>query len=164
MVVLQGEIDTAMLINSIWLKCCPGYDSTSTFQDLKIYVGLSDLDQLTTNFLGNYIPGTRTLVAEGSPYPISASQDEWFEIPFSQAYSYNGVDNLLLEFEWSTGTRSIYDWQWNAGPQRALFSGNYASFPEGDYFETLIPNLLLDGSVGLDEATLGAIKSGTSEE
>lgn len=160
--MLESEINTPMLITSIALKRSPIGEGTASFQDLKVYMGTTDLNQLTLNYMNNYDSAGRTLVLSADPYPVTAVADQWFTVNLNTPYWYNGDDNLIIEFEWSDGEGSIYAWHWTAGSQRAVF-GNYGA-SSGDDFETSIPHLQLNGTLALEPETFASIKAGFGQE
>jgi hypothetical protein len=161
-VVLESEINTPMLISSIALKRSPIGESSASFQNLKVYMGTTDLNQLTLNYMGNYDAAGRTLVLSANPYPVMAVSDQWFTVNLDTPYWFNGDDNLIIEFEWSDGEGSIYAWHWTAGTQRAVF-GNYGDTTGSD-FETSIPHLQLNGTLALEPSTFASIKTGFGQE
>ncbi len=158
-VVLASEMGDAMEIESFSWKRSVGGEPFGTFEDFSVYVGLCDSDELTTNYDGNYMSGTRTLVFEGGAgFEIGTpSPNDWFDLTLDTPYWYNGSDNLLIELEWSSGSGSLYTWHWNSGSQRSVI-GAYGQ-STGDYTESLVPNLRLNGDLALDQSTWAGVKA-----
>lgn len=157
-VVLDSDINSAVQIESIsWKRSTIGVDS-GIFTNFKIYMGYSTLDQLGDTFSANYIQGTRTLVYSNPSYQVVAGgPNNWFTTTLDTPFWYSGNNNLIIEFEWSTGAGSIYAWHWAAGPNRAIF-GAYGS-DTSDGSENSIPHMMINGPVGLQSETLGSIKA-----
>jgi len=157
-VVLAEEIGSAIRIDALSFQRSVGGEPLGTFNDFKMYMGLSDGDQLSTNYMDNYIDGTRTQVLAADPYVNgAASPNQWFEVQLDTPYWYNGQDNLIIEVEWSSGAGSLYTWQWNGGTDRCLIGPYGAS--TGDYTDAIVPHLILDGTLSLESGTFGAIKA-----
>ena len=57
----------------------------------------TSLDELTDYYEDNYGGNTPELVATADPFSVTVGADEWFDIPGFQPFSYDGVDNLLIE-------------------------------------------------------------------
>jgi hypothetical protein len=161
--VLDTEINSAIQIQSIGWKRSPTGVDMATFQNFKIYMGYSTNDQLSSTFLDNYIPGTRTLVFSRTTYPVVAGgPGNWFTTTLDTPFWYNGSNNLLIEVEWSDGEGSIYAFHWTAGTDRAIY-GTYGS-TSADGFENTIPHLQLNGTLDLQPETFGSIKAGFAQE
>ena len=157
-VVLASEIGDALNIENFEWKRSIGGEPMATFNDFKIYMGVSTLDQLTTNYDANYISGTKTLVLDSSSYLNgTANPNEWFDVILDTPYWYNGQDNLIIEIEWSSGVGSLYTWHWDGGTARSVVGGYGHAI--GDYTESLVPNLKLNGVLSLESTTFGTIKA-----
>lgn len=157
-VVLDSDIGSALTIDQLsWMRSVGG-EAMGTFNDFKIYMGLCASDQLTTDYMANYITGTRYLVLSSSQYVNGTpSPNEWFDVVLDTPYWYNGQDNLLIEVEWSSGSGSLYTWQWNGGGARSVIGGYGQSI--GSYTESVVPHLMLNGTLALEQTTFGAIKA-----
>ncbi len=57
----------------------------------------TSLDELTDYYEDNYGGNTPEVVSEEDPLVLTTTADEWFDIPGFQPFSYDGVDNLLIE-------------------------------------------------------------------
>jgi hypothetical protein len=148
-----------MTIESIsWLRTNPeSGDSTAAFPEFELYMGLCSGDYLGTEFLDNYIPGTRTLVYSSNPLQVSADPGEWYTIELQTPFWYNGQDNLLLELCWINGTGSFHTYAWNSpGVPRSLKSPT----PDGPtgFLSSMMSQLMLDGTTGLSPATFAQVK------
>lgn len=153
---LEEEIATSMLVEQLgWLRT-PGGSGSASFTNFSIYMGYCSTDELGENFLQNYDPGTRTLVFERSDYTISGEVDEWITETLDTALWYDGSGNLLIEYEWETGTGSLYIYAWDPGTYRALL-GAYGSSTGS--LMTIAHYQQLIGPVGLESTSFGAIKA-----
>jgi len=158
--VLASEIGNAIEIDSFsWFRHVSG-EPQGSYYDLKVYMGLCSSDTLGMNYDDNYISGTKTLVLSSSFFTTpSVNPFEWFEIVFDTPYWYNGLDNLIIEIEWSSapGDDALYTMHWDSGANRCLF-GRYGSatalFPKVE-----VPNLRLNGTLSLSNSTFGQIKA-----
>jgi hypothetical protein len=157
-VVLDSEINNAIQIQSVGWKRSPVGVDAATFQDFKIYMGYSTNDQLSGTFQNNYISGTRTLVFSRGTYAVVAGgSGNWFTTTLDTPFWYNGSNNLIIEFEWSTGSGSLYIYHWTAGTDRAIYGGYGSTTADG--FETTIPHLQLNGTLDLQPETFASIKT-----
>ncbi len=158
MVVLASEIGDAIEIESLsWKRYITG-ESQGTFNDMAVYIGLCDTDQLGMTFDDNYINGTRILVLSSSSYTTpSVGPNEWFSITFDTPFWYNGQDNLLIEVQWSSGLGSLYTWNWSGGSNRCVF-GRYGS-STALVQSSSVPNLRLNGTLSLSNSTFARIKA-----
>jgi hypothetical protein len=157
-VVLASDIGDAILLNELSWQRSVGGEPVGTFTNFKMYLGLCASDQLTTDYEANYISGTRTQVLAASPYVNGATNpDDWFDVVLDTPYWYNGQDNLIIEVEWSSGAGSLYNWQWNGGSDRCVIGAYGAS--TGSSTESLVPHLILNGTLSLESSTFGAIKA-----
>lgn len=158
--MLASEIGEAIEIMSFSWKRSVGGEPQGSYNNLNIYMGLCNSDELVLNYDDNYISGTRILVLSSSLYTTpSVNPNEWFEITFDTPFWYNGEDNLLIEIEWSSasGSDALYTWHWNGGTNRCLF-GRYgtstALFQKVD-----VPNLRLNGTLSLTNSTFAQVKA-----
>lgn len=157
-VVLTSEIGDAIKIDNLHWKRAVGGVNQGTFNDFVIYMGLCSGDVLGISYDDNYIPGTRTQVMSSSSYTTpSTNPNEWFVIPLDTPYWYSAGDNLLIEIEWSSGSGSLYTWHWNSGTERCVV-GAYGE-PNGNFLTSLVPNIILEGTLSLDPSTFGMIKA-----
>ncbi len=157
-VVLASEIGDAIEIESFSWKRFPSPEDQGTFNDLKIYLGLCESDELGLNFDDNYIEGTRTLVMSASSYTTeTVPVGEWFEVVLDTPYWYNWQDNLIIEVEWSSGDGSLYAFAWDGGPNRYIFAPYGSSSAPGA--DVKVPHLLINGALELSSSTFGEIKA-----
>jgi hypothetical protein len=157
LIALEGEIGSAMNVETLgWQRTTTG-DSAAVFTGVEIWMGLCDQDQLGWSFQDNYIPGTRTLVFEDPDFTASGDEMDWFTIDLENPFWYEGDHNLLVEIVWTSGTGSFHTWKWNdPGVPRALKSPE----AEGDtgFLSSEMSQLLIEGTTGLEEGTFGRIK------
>jgi len=157
-VVLAGDIGDAIMIQSLSWKRSPSPDDQGTYNDMSIYMGLCGSNELVTSFDDNFISGTRTLVLSGSPYTTQVvAVNEWFEFTLDTPYWYNGQGNLLIEIQWSSGSGSLYAWNWNGGTNRCVY-GLYGS-STALVQNSNVPNLRLNGTLSLTNSTFARIKA-----
>lgn len=158
-VVLESDINSAILIESIsWIRAVGG-EPHAFFEDMAIYMGSTEIDELTLVYEDNYTPGTRTLVLDAPPsYAVEAlNPNDWFTITLDTPYWYDGVNNLIIEIEWSSGLGSLYTWHWDSGSPRKVIGAYGAS--SGDYVDSTVPNIKLNGTLSLEDSTWSSIKS-----
>jgi len=156
--VLAGDIGDAVTIQSFSWKRSPSPNDQGTYNDMSIYMGLCSSDELGTSFDDNYISGTRTLVLSGNPYTTQVvAINDWFEFILDTPYWYNGQDNLLIEIQWSSGSGSLYVWNWNGGTNRCVH-GRYGS-STALVKNSNVPNLRLNGSLSFTNSTFARIKA-----
>lgn len=158
MVATAEEIGSAMEIQSIsWQRGTSGFSSSGTYNDLRIYLGYSSEDMLSTSFSNNYTPLSRTMVYQNDAGTISAEENEWFELVLDTPFWYNGVDNLILEISWESGTGnpSVYHFDTPMTPV-SLKSAD----PSGDqgFLSSTRSMFMLSGSQDLSPSTFGSVK------
>jgi len=156
--VLEGDIGDAILIESFSWKRSPSPDNQGTFNDMAIYMGICDGAELGTTFDDNYINGTCTLVLSSPSYTSQAvAVNDWFEFTLDTPYWYSGQDNLLIEIQWSSGSGSLYSWNWDGGSNRCAY-GPYGT-SSASVRNSNVPNLRLNGTLSLTNSTFARIKA-----
>lgn len=158
-VVLDSEMGSAMLINSIaWLRSPAGNDQ-GHYYDVEIYMGLCASDQLGAAFEGNWVPGTKTLVFSDDQLDLAASANEWEPVELDTPYWYSGQQNLLYEVSWGSAnpSYSFYTWQWETGSARTVYATNLGS--ANGILSTKLSMLQFEGTLGLDLSTFGEVKA-----
>jgi hypothetical protein len=148
-----------MTIETIsWQRTDPGSgDSTATFPEFELYMGLCTQDYLGTDFLDNYIPGTRILVFSSDPLEIAGAPGSWYDFDLQTPFWYNGEDNLLIELCWIDGAGSYQTYSWNSpGVPRSL----KAPTPDGPtgFLSSTMSEIRLDGTVELSQTTFARVK------
>ena len=141
---------------SISWKRTPFGDGSANFEDLSIYMGLCETDELGDDFMSNYMEGTGTLVFETDQLTVSAGPDEWAGIVLDAPYWYGGEHNLVIEVTWSDGSGSFYVYGWSTGGDRALEGGYGAG---SGLLSREVPHMLLTGALALHETTFGRVKA-----
>lgn len=157
MVILTEEIQTAININVIsWL---PEDGGLSIYENVEIHMGLCANDELSTDFSGNYIPGTKVLVFQAGNLELNTEPNEWMSIPLDNSFQYDCEENLLIEIIHESGCVGHIDcWSWNAGPNRVI--KNESSNPDLPGSPTNIaPVMLLLEASSLESVTFGTIKT-----
>ncbi|MCK5064232.1 MAG: hypothetical protein KAQ97_03045 [Candidatus Fermentibacteraceae bacterium] len=158
--MLKEEIGDAMDISAISCnRYSPGETVEGTFYDFSIYLALFDQDEIGSTFSENYIEGTRICVFSRDTMTISNSPNEWVQFDLDIPFWFNGTDNLIVEFLWSsaeTDDSCMYTWHWNTGTIRSI-NGEYES-PTGT-MSSLVIMFLFEGDLQLNSSTFGSIKA-----
>jgi hypothetical protein len=155
-VVLDEEIGSGILIGQLSWMVAPSSVPPGGFVDVEVWMGLCASDYLGSNFLDNYIPGTRSLVFQADTLTLDGSEGEWISIELTEPFQYDGSQNLLIEVLHSPGEGGIYSWSWEAGPGRSLSAWSVTS-PNGS-LQGEVPMMILSEPAGLEPATFGSIK------
>jgi len=156
---LSSEMTGAMTIGSIaWQRGGSSGSDTGYYNNFKLYMGLASSDQLSDNFLDNYVPGTRALVYETPTQTMSAAPDQWMTIALDTPFWYNGTDNLIVELIWSGGSNMFFTYKWNTGASRALENDSDIHAPTGVLGQNL-SEVMFDGPHSLTPYSFGAIKA-----
>lgn len=158
-IALSEELEGAMTIESIsWQRGGSAGSASGTYNNFKLYVGLSSADVLTNTYAANYLPESRVLVYETASQVMAAGADEWMTIALDTPFWYNGSDNLVVEFEWQGGANMFYTYMWNTGTSRGLMNKTDISSPTGTLSNNM-SELGFDGTMALDPMTFGEIKT-----
>lgn len=147
-----------MEIQSIsWQRGTTGYASTADFGNFRIYLGYCPDDMLTTSFTDNYIPLSRTLVHQEDIQTISAEEDQWFTITLDSPFWYNGVDNLLMEVVWDSGTSnpSVYEFD---TPMTPVCLKSASSSGETGFLSSSRCQFMIEGTLEMETGTFAGIK------
>jgi len=156
---LSSEMTGAMTIGSIaWQRGGSSGSETGYYNNFQLYMGLASSDQLSDNFLDNYVPGTRALVYETPTQTMSAAPDQWMTIALDTPFWYNGTDNLIVELIWSGGSNMFFTYKWNTGANRALENDSDIYAPTGVLGQNM-SELMFDGPLALTPYSFGAIKA-----
>jgi hypothetical protein len=157
--VLEEEMQGAMEISSISCKrFSPGDTVEGTFYDFEVYLAQTELESLGSEFDENWVAGTRELVFQRDSLTLTNSPDQWVEFDLDAPYWYDGTQNLVFEFLWSsaeTEDACMYSWHWDAGSIRSV-NGGYAD--STGTLSSLVLMLEIEGELALDGATFGGIK------
>ena len=122
-----------------------------------IWMGYTQLDQLTTSFEYNYTPGTKTKVFDHADVQTGGgTPDSWFTLQLDTPFEYDGQSNLLIDIE-TVDCNTIYVWGWNTGSNRNVHT-YISGASTGTVLET-IPHLQLHGPLELATTTFGRIKT-----
>ena len=156
--VLTSDIGTGMTIGELARMYQYSSDVTASYLDLNINMGQCTSDQLGTDSMDNYIPGTRTLFYHADTMSLDVKAGEWFSVTMDTPYEFTGEENLLIEITHDPGSGGLYGWSWTAGPSRSI--STYSPGPTSPgYPSSLVPYMTLSGPDGLHCVTFGAIKS-----
>ena len=132
----------------------PGLDGI--YLNAEIHLGLCASDQLGSVFDDNFIPGTKTLVLYADSLITDVGPDSWFTVAFDQPYEYSGEENLIIDIYHEPGMNGRHSWSWTAGSNRA--AGTYSPpWTQGGRYN-LVPCMIIEGSLALDNTTFGRIK------
>ena len=159
-VVLDEEIGSSCSIESLSWMMHPSSAPTGVFPNFKIYLGHCSSDLLGSNFMNNYVGGSRTLVFESATFTYSGTPDNWIPIDLETAFEFNSDYNLIIEIIWEpVATGSVYTYIWNSGEVRMVWQPDPTS-PTGTLSSSL-PYLWIDYSAPgeLGQSTFGAIKA-----
>ena len=140
-------------------RSTPGNPAEAVFYDFDIYMGLCETDVLSSAFDDNYISGTRTLAFSRDTLTLSPGAGEWQDFDLDTPFWYNGQDNLIVEFMWSSGDTEdecLYSWHWNTGTIRSV-SGVYGA--STGTMSSLIVMLRFTGELALEQMTFAGVKS-----
>lgn len=148
-----------MTIESIsWQRVEPASgDSAAAFPGFELHMGLCPDDYLGTDFLDNYIPGTRTLVYSSDVLEVTGSPGSWYAIDLQTPFWYDGQENLLIELCWTGATGSFHTFAWNSpGVPRSL----KAPTPDGatGFLSSMMSEIMLEGTAGLTPSTFARVK------
>ena len=154
MVVFDEDMSGDMTILAISMKnyCTDQYAQ----QHVSIWMGQSELDELTGVFDNNYIPGSKTLVFDQDSVVTGGNADEWFTLLLDTPFEYDGQTNLIIDME-TLYCSTIYVWGWETGITRNIYSYLPGSPTGGP--DTEIPHLQIHGSLELQSNTFGRIKT-----
>jgi hypothetical protein len=156
---MAEEMTGPMEITQVsWQRGGSAGSPTGTYNNFKLYMAHSTLDELTNTYADNYIPGTRVLVYQTASQVMSAGADEWMTITLDTPFQFNGSDNLVVELEWVGGASMFYTYMWGTGAYRGLMNKNDVTAPTGTLSQNM-SELMFDGPLALDQTTFGAIKS-----
>ena len=158
MVATTEEIGTSIEIESIsWQRGTTGNTSTSDYSNFRIYLGYCPLDFLGTTFMDNYITNTRTLVHQSDTESISVEEGEWFTIELDSPFWYNGVDNLIMEVVWDSGTGDPSIYGFNT-PMTPTSLKSASSTGEIGFLSSIRCQFMLLGTEQLENGTFAGIK------
>ena len=157
MIAKADEIGDAIEISSIGWHRGPGGTATASFNNFNIYMGYCSEDMLGTNFIDNYIEGSRVLVKHSANITVAEGTDEWFTIDLDTPFFYNGTGNLILEVVWESGSGSVHNYFFDAAgyPMRLKSAEPDA---ETGFLSSLRCQFMLIGTSALETDTFGAIK------
>jgi len=98
----------------------------STFNNVKMYLCHTNLSALTSTFATNYGGNTPVLVWSGTyVIPSGLSQNDWVIQVQPTNFTYNNVDNLLMEVTWEGfggGAAADYFWRSNASQPGRVYA------------------------------------------
>lgn len=159
MVVLRSEMNGPMTIDTVsWQRAGSLGDSPAWFGSFRIYMGTTELDELTTSFDDNYTPGTRKLVYQPGTQTMQAEPDQWVDMVLDTPFEYDGEENLVIEVIWNVSAEKFYTYAWNTGSCRALLNTDDLQDPTG-YRQQFMSRLRFSEEQTLDQVTFAAIKT-----
>lgn len=153
--MLKDEIETGFIIESIAFKYFAS-ESYSKVANFSVYMGLSELDQLTEIYENNYIQGTRQQVLVVDTLELEGEQGDWVVLELDEAFYYSNEYNLIIETFDPSGYCYTAVYGSPTTLYRSLLSGG-CSGSEGDLYAQ-IPYMMLEGYQSLENTTVGAIK------
>jgi len=96
---LQSEINKAGYIDKIYFQ--KGDGVTGTFNNFKIYLCHSNLNSLTDTFDDNCKDAPVKVGDVLISITISGAIDSWIEFDVDNTFTYNNLDNLIVEVRWN---------------------------------------------------------------
>lgn len=155
-VAYSEEINSAMSIESFAFKNA-SVGNTISMDSFEVYMGLTDRENLSEAFEGNYLTGSKTLVLQSSNCNYTADEDEWCIIPLDTPFLYEPGHHLLLEFIIDGGSSGMHNYVWDPSQDRAVLS-SYSENQFG-YSQDKMIHLLLSGTeLSLNPESFGSIK------
>ena len=152
---LEEEIGEAMEITELGWKRTPGGIGSASFTSFRIYMGYCSSDELGESFPDNFDPGTRIRVLDRPSYSISGEVEQWITQTLDTPFYYNGSGNLIIEYEWETGTGNVYIYGWATETGRGLLGG-YGSSTGSPLMLAHYQQLI--GELGLAPVSFGEAK------
>lgn len=157
MIAKADEIGDAIEVTSIGWHRASGGTPTAAFNKFRIYMGYCPNDVLGTNFLDNYIEGTRTEVHYSNSITVAEGTEEWFYIDLDTPFWYDGTQNLILEVVWDSGSGSVHNYFFNTeGMPMRLKSAEPDA--ETGFLSSLRCQFMLLGTEQLENGTFASIK------
>ena len=157
MVATADEVGNAIEVTSIGWHRGTGGTTTSSFNNFNIYMGYCPEEMLTTNFMDNYVAGTRILVHHSDNIIVAEGTDDWFYIDLDTPFWYNGEESLILEVTWDSGSGSVHNYLFdNPGIPMRLKS----AIPDGQtgFLSSIRCQFMLEGNMELESGTFASIK------
>lgn len=153
-----------MEVQSIsWQRGTTGPASSADFTNFRIYLGYCAEDMLSTTFEDNYIPLSRTLVRHADSQNVTAEEGDWFTIPLDSPFWYNGVDNLVMEVIWDSGTGNPSVYEFNT-PMTPVSLKSASSSGETGFLSSNRCQFMLEGVQELSPNTFAGVKIVLGEE
>lgn len=156
--VLAQEIGTCGTLTEITFQAASAATGAE-FNGWEMRLCHTTLDELTDNFADNYDGNTPQLVHAADPLVLSCAVDDWLALDGFITFEYNGVDNLLVEYQWSGDNSTDIDtWMWTADCDRLLYH-KYLDSPTG-YLSTKLHRFRLSfADTAVEQASWGRIKA-----
>ncbi len=157
MVATADEIGDAIEISSLgWHRGSGGTD-TASFNNFRIYLGYCPEEFLGTNFMDNYVEGTRTLVHKSTSITVAQGTEDWFYIDLDDPFWYNGEGSLILEVVWDNGSGSVHNYFFDtAGTPMRLKSAEPTA--ETGFLSSMRCQFMLVGTQQLETGTFASVK------
>lgn len=141
-----------------WQRSGEG-DDWGAYNDIEIYMGLFESDDLTAFFDSNYVPGSRVLVFSEDSLHLEGAPGEWITIDLSLPYSYPGSGNLVIEIQrngtWDSSF--LMTWRWYTQEYRTLSASSPAAL--SGYRDRVSSMLRISYEDNLTPCTWSGIKS-----
>jgi hypothetical protein len=105
-------------------------ETITTCPSLVVKAGHSLLSALTTTFASNLNSGSTQTVFSGPLTIPATASGATYTLTFSQPFDYNGVDNLILQFDQSAGCNQLFELKAISGASvlaRALMTVSFGS-------------------------------------
>lgn len=138
---------------------------SGVYYDNDIYVGYTDLDQLTSNFDDNYGSYTRELVFSADTLDLDWTYYAWQDyIDFDARWYYDGASNFIVEFTYDGDDNDAgnYARGWSPPGGNLVLDayGKYAETGELKTFSNWIKfRICPSANVNVEAKSLGNVKS-----
>ena len=158
--VLAEEIGTSGIISDVAFQAWNG-ETDARFYAWRMMLCRTSLDELTDSFSANYDGNEPQIVSSADPLIITCATDDWLPMPDFTGFSYDGEDNLLIEYQWlSDNSRDVYTWIWATEGCRILYNKKLEE--DTGFLEATAHRLRLtfEPDIAVEEVSWGVIKAG----
>ena len=127
-----------------------------TFNNFSINMCHTSVTALTKDFKGNYGGNTPVEVYKNSSQYVNATPYNWFGIPFSAAFDYDGKDNFIIEVQWNGDSGGYAYNHWSPATAHCVYSVNGGSPYLSNYLHYMRISI---GALGVRATSLGRVKA-----
>ena len=156
--LLSQEVGCHIEIDEISFKRTEyGTGDSLWLEDPRVYMALTDLEQLTENYDLNYDPSTRELVYSSPQLCLGVPPEGWAQLPLDQSFCYENSRNLLIEVVYTDAQVEFQTCSWYGTGDRVLWHSDPQA-GTGTLLQSL-PHMMLSGKLELRQSTFAQIKS-----